>query len=130
MGVKEKLGFKQVESYQNLATYKLDLSPFSKLLIYTPEEIPVVRDKDTAGKSEGLLSQLLQLKQAYKKEGAINNNKIDTKTYETITGQLRVIKTPEEMALLRKAVEISCQGQNEVMKAIRPYVGAGDSRLA
>jgi Xaa-Pro aminopeptidase len=37
-----------------------------------------------------------------------------------ITGGLREIKTPEEKLMIRKAVEISCQGQNEVMKAIRP----------
>jgi Xaa-Pro aminopeptidase len=30
------------------------------------------------------------------------------------------VKTPEEMDLLRKAVEISCMGQNEVMKVVRP----------
>jgi Xaa-Pro aminopeptidase len=40
--------------------------------------------------------------------------------YRQITGKLREIKTPEEMYLLRKAVEISCMGQNEVMKALRP----------
>ena len=119
-GVKEKLGFKQVESIESLSAYNLDLSPFSKLLIYTPEDIPTAAEKDTAGKSAGLFAQLLQLKQAYNKEGAVNSNKIDTKTYVDITGQLRVIKTPEELALLRKAVEISCQGQNEVMKSIRP----------
>lgn len=37
-----------------------------------------------------------------------------------MTANLREIKTPEEMTLLRKAVEISCQGQNEVMKVVRP----------
>jgi Xaa-Pro aminopeptidase len=118
-GVKEKLGFKQVESYVNLASYNLNLSPFSKILIYTPDEIPVVAAKDTAGKSEGLLSQLLHLKQAHKAKD-LSTNKFDTRLYERITGELRVIKTPEEMVLLRKAIEISCQGQNEVMKAIRP----------
>ncbi|HYO20839.1 MAG TPA: M24 family metallopeptidase, partial [Flavisolibacter sp.] len=34
--------------------------------------------------------------------------------------QLREVKTPEEMYLLRKAVEISCMGHNEVMKTLRP----------
>jgi Xaa-Pro aminopeptidase len=40
--------------------------------------------------------------------------------YRDLTASLREIKTPEEMDLIRKAVEISCQGQNEVMKALRP----------
>lgn len=119
-GVKEKLGFKHVESIANFAAYSFDLSPISKILIYTPEEIPAATERDTAGKSSGLFAQLLQLKQAHKKDGVANSSKLDTKTYVNITGQLRVIKTPEELALLRKAVEISCQGQIEVMKAIRP----------
>ncbi|MEI9911406.1 MAG: M24 family metallopeptidase [Bacteroidota bacterium] len=37
-----------------------------------------------------------------------------------MTAKLREIKTPEEKDLIRKAVEISCLGQNEVMKAVRP----------
>src|SRR6185295_9568544 len=43
-----------------------------------------------------------------------------TRAYRQLTGSLREIKTPEELDLLRKAVEISCIGQNEVMKAVRP----------
>jgi Xaa-Pro aminopeptidase len=37
-----------------------------------------------------------------------------------LLAKLREIKTPEEMDLIRKAVEISCRGQNEVMKAVHP----------
>lgn len=119
-GVKEKLGFKQVESFERLASYNFDLSPFATVLMYSPEDIPAPTEKDTVGKSAGLYAQLLHLKQAYKREGAPNSNKIDRKAYVAITGELRSIKTPEELDLLRKAVEISCQGQNEVMKSIRP----------
>ena len=34
--------------------------------------------------------------------------------------KLRMTKSPEELKLLRKAVDVSCQGQVEVMKAMRP----------
>ena len=37
-----------------------------------------------------------------------------------ITSSLRKIKTPEEIAVLRKAVWISAMGHNEVMRAIHP----------
>lgn len=37
-----------------------------------------------------------------------------------LTAALREIKTPEEIALLRKAVQISSNGQEEVMKVIQP----------
>lgn len=119
-GAKEKLGISNVESYAKFASYNFDLTPFAKVLLYTPNDIPAPSAKDTASQTGGLLTQLLQLKQSTKKDAPASNNKIDTKTYEVLTGYLRSVKTPEEMALLRKAVEISCQGQTEVMKAIRP----------
>jgi len=37
--------------------------------------------------------------------------------------ELRAIKTPEELALLRRAIRISAQGQREVMKLMRPDMG-------
>ena len=46
--------------------------------------------------------------------------RFDNRAFRQITGALREIKTQEELVLLRKAVEISCEGQNEVMKAVRP----------
>jgi Xaa-Pro aminopeptidase len=47
-------------------------------------------------------------------------NKYSTSLFRQITGQLREVKTAEELDLLRKAVEISCMGQNEVMRTVRP----------
>ena len=38
-------------------------------------------------------------------------------------GELRAIKTPEELALLRRAVRISAQGQREVLKLLRSEMG-------
>ena len=37
--------------------------------------------------------------------------------------ELRAVKTPEELVLLRRAVRISAQGQREVMKLLRPEMG-------
>jgi len=50
----------------------------------------------------------------------LENMKWNNGLYSSFTNQLRGIKTPEELALLRKAVEISSIGHAEVMKAIRP----------
>jgi len=36
---------------------------------------------------------------------------------------LRVLKTPEELALLRRAIRISAQGQREVLKLVSPDMG-------
>jgi Xaa-Pro aminopeptidase len=50
---------------------------------------------------------------------SLDNIKTAGGWFRKITAGLREIKTPEELVLLRKAVEISCNGQNEVMKAVR-----------
>lgn len=55
-----------------------------------------------------------------KVKSQIAEAKINTLLFDQITGTLRETKTPEELQLLRKAVEISCIGQNEVMKTVRP----------
>ena len=40
--------------------------------------------------------------------------------YRTYTNELRQIKTPEELALMRKAIDISSLAHNEAMKAVKP----------
>ncbi|MFD2246509.1 aminopeptidase P family protein [Pontibacter ruber] len=51
---------------------------------------------------------------------AIPLPKIDTYSLGTLLGEMREEKTEEELALLRKAVTISAQGQIEVMKVMHP----------
>lgn len=53
-------------------------------------------------------------------KNSAGNQKFSTTAFDHITSSLREIKTPEELVLIRKAVEISCRGQNEVMKAVHP----------
>ncbi len=50
----------------------------------------------------------------------IKANPFPTQQYNTIISSLREIKTPEELALLRKSVFISSVAHAEVMKAITP----------
>jgi len=40
--------------------------------------------------------------------------------YRTYTNELRQIKTPEELLLMRKAIDISALAHNEAMKAVKP----------
>lgn len=47
-------------------------------------------------------------------------SRFETGTLSNALDRLREIKTPEEIALLRRAVRISAVGQQEVMKATRP----------
>ncbi|WP_020526378.1 aminopeptidase P N-terminal domain-containing protein [Flexithrix dorotheae] len=45
---------------------------------------------------------------------------LDTYSLNKIMATMREVKSPEEIKLLRKAVDISCIGQAEVMKAMSP----------
>lgn len=116
-GAKEKLGFSMVYNGEQFKDVNIDFNKFSKILYEElPKDVPDSRwDK----------SDLYDLIQLFKTKSAMpermtQQNRFDPRLFSKLTGQLREIKTPEELDLLRKAVEISCQGQNEVMKALRP----------
>ncbi|MDQ3279089.1 MAG: M24B family metallopeptidase, partial [Bacteroidota bacterium] len=94
--------------------FVFDLNRISKVIVdVLPEDV-------RKGRGAGDLYNLLQQFKTKAAIGDTNTAKADHKLFQKITGQLREVKTPEEMYLLRKAVEISCMGHNEVMKTLRP----------
>ncbi len=112
--MKEKLGIQAVYTGDEFKNFTLDLNNFSKILMDR------LADDVSKGRNGGDLYNLIQ---QFKTKASISdekNAKIDVATFNKITSQLREVKTPEELYLLRKAVEISCMGQNEVMKTLRP----------
>jgi len=116
-GAKEKLGFKMAFNGEDFAKLNIDFSKFNKIIL---DRLP----SDVAN-SQRDKADLFDLVQQFKEKSAMpeqlpDQKKFDPRLYREITASLREIKTPEEMLLLRKAVEISCQGQNEVMKVVRP----------
>lgn len=116
-GVKEQLGISMVYNGDDLKNYNLDLSKFDKVLF---EALPLGLEDSKYDKSD-----LYDLVESVKSKAAMpadisKDKKFDRNLYNQLTASLREIKTPEEMDLLRKAVEISCQGQIEVMKLIKP----------
>ena len=113
-GAKEKLGLKTVYNGEDFAKLSLDFSKFDKVIFANfPIDVPDGRDK----------ADLFDLIKTFKQKAGISENfqkdkRFDMQSYFALTRQLREIKTEEELVLLRKAVEISCQGQVEVMKAV------------
>ena len=116
-GAKDKLGLSYVINGKDFNKLAIDLSKFDKVIFdRIPTDI-VNSPRDSA--------DLFDLVKQFREKAAIpedysKDKKYDNRLYREITTALREIKTPEEMDLLRKAVEISCMGQNEVMKAVRP----------
>jgi Xaa-Pro aminopeptidase len=115
-GVKQKLGFSFVINGEEFRNLPIAFERFDKIIFDNfPSDVPNSRDS----------SDLFDLLQQFKQKAAIpadyaSQARYDSRLFRDLTTSLREIKTPEEMELLRKAVEISCMGQNEVMKVVRP----------
>ena len=116
-GAREKLGFTYALNGEDFKNTKIDFSKFDKIIF---DRLP-----DDAGNDRRDNADLADLIDQFKKMANVpadltTDKKFDSRLYRELTGRLREIKTPEEMDLIRKAVEISCRGQNEVMKAVHP----------
>ena len=115
-GAKDKLGIAMAFNGEDFKKFNIDFAKFDKIICdRIPADIADSRDKD----------DLYDLLQQFKQKSGIPEQlalqiKFDNRLYQRLTASLREIKTPEELILIRKAVEISCQGQNEVMKVLRP----------
>jgi Xaa-Pro aminopeptidase len=122
--VKQKINLPQ--DYQN-ALYK-DLGFFKSRASVTNIErmknsFQTKMDANEIYRNNAFIKAIVDIKDSAdieKVKQQIEEAKINTLLFDQITGSLREIKTPEEMSLIRKAVEISCIGQNEVMKTVRP----------
>lgn len=107
-GVKEKLGINMAFNGSDFKDYALDFSKFKNILFSLPQGLEV--PKTESASLGGLIASFI-------KKSNVTGNASPNRAYSKLTGQLREVKTPEEIVMLRKAIEISCEGQNEVMKA-------------
>jgi Xaa-Pro aminopeptidase len=115
-GVKKQLGIMNAYDGDAFKNYTLDFTKFDKILF---EDIPA-DVADSKNDNADLYDLIQQFKQKANIPASLANDKrFSAATYTDLTASLREIKTEQEMALLRKAVEISCVGQQEVMKAVR-----------
>lgn len=122
-GVKKVLGISEAFDNVKFDGYQLDFSSFDKVIF--SDFYNDVRD-DPKDKGD-LYSLIEQFKVKVNYPGANQSLEIepkpanlDTKSLDKIMDNLRGIKTPEEIELLKKAIQISVIGQVEVMKAMKP----------
>lgn len=125
-GVKSQLGLSQAFNGSEFKKYNVDFSKFAEILF-----VDFQNDvRDNARDSADLYSLIEQFKVKVnypKKDAATLNvakeqprNNLNTRGLANLMSDLRGVKTTEELALIRKAVMISCVGQAEVMKAMEP----------
>jgi Xaa-Pro aminopeptidase len=125
-GTKAQLGFDQAFAGSEFKKYNVDFSKFAEILFYDFRND--VRDNARDSADLYSLIEEFKVKVNYPKKDASTlniakeqpKNNLNTRGLYKIMADLRGIKTPEELVMLRKAVLISCVGQAEVMKAIEP----------
>ena len=124
---KEQLGFANVYGGQTFVDEPIDFSKFDKIMFKQFED-----DVRKKGREQPNLYALIeQFKSSINSipmpedkeidaESNATESIVDTKSLRTLMAGLREIKSKEELKLIKKAVEISCVGQIEVMKAMHP----------
>lgn len=125
-GTKTQLGLDQAFNGSEFKKYNVDFSKFAEILFYDFKND--VRDNARDSADLYSLIEEFKVKVNYPRKDASTlnvaqeqpKNNLNTRGLYKLMADLRGIKTPEEVALLRKAVMISCVGQAEVMKAIEP----------
>jgi Xaa-Pro aminopeptidase len=123
-GVKTQLGLNQAFANTEFKKYNVDFTKFKQVLFFDFKN-DVRNDPNDSSDLYDLIEQF-KAKVHYKQnegltvttEPTINN--IDLTSLDRIMDNIRGIKTKEEIDMIRKAVRISCAGQVEVMKAMKP----------
>lgn len=122
-GVKAKLGLQEVFNNKEFKDYRLDFSTFDAVL-FSDFHNDVRDNSRTEGDLYDLIEQFKEKAHYPSTENAISPepvaSNLDTQQLKIIMGTLRGIKTPEEIQLLKRAIDISTIGQREVMKAMHP----------
>jgi Xaa-Pro aminopeptidase len=121
-GAREKLKMQVAYEGPEFENFPIDFSKYDKVLFY--DFFNDVRDTDEKGDLFDLIEQFKQ-KVGYTKTNLNvtiepKKNNIDLVSLDGLMKKLRGIKSPEEIELLRKAINISAVGQVEAMKSIRP----------
>ena len=122
-GVKEQLGFTLAFNNTEFRKYGVDFTKFASVLFFDFKN-DVRNDPRDSSDLYDLIAQF-KAKAHYPETTPTlatepQKNNLDKRSLGMFLGQLRMIKTPEELVLLKKAVKVSCQAQIEVMKAMKP----------
>ena len=110
-GAKRQLGFESVLLNTAFDAVKLPIHQLKWVYFQVPE---AMEEKDTS-KTNNLNGLYLKMSER------VEENQVGSKrTLSVIMAHLRQQKTKEELLLLRKAIDITCEAQIELMKNIHP----------
>lgn len=111
-GVSEQLEFKVVLPGEEFKNLPVDLSWYKKVLVSNIRE-DIKDNEDSSG-------DLYSLKAQLSNKSARAGVKIESFPLSEIMAGLRQVKQPEELELMRKAIDITVLAQKELMRALEP----------
>jgi len=134
-GVQDELGFRVVYNGGEFTSYDIDFSKFDKIIFkdFKNDVRDTRNDADlydliTVFKEKVSFDLLNLTNTTNDKIYNETKKRIDTKSLNGFMATLREIKTPDELVLLKKAVEISAVGQLEIMKAMHPNMSETEAQ--
>jgi Xaa-Pro aminopeptidase len=124
LGTKEQLGIQQAFNNTEFKKYNVNFASFDQILFFDFQNDVRNEPRDSSDLYD--LIEQFKVKVNYPRKDALSvqreqpQNNLNTRGLYRIMAELRGVKTPEEIDMIRKAVTISCVGQVEVMKAMKP----------
>lgn len=106
---REELEIKLVKDNADFLKDKFDSQQFKRVFYAEPEALET-QDTSETDNLNGLIYQF--------KKGLNDVSSIESRHLMVMMARLRQVKTEEELVLLRKAITITCEAQNELMKQI------------
>jgi len=123
-GTKNLLGLEQSFNNTEFKKYNVDFNKFDQVMFY--DFFNDVRDNPSDSSDLYSLIEDFKVKVNYESKNNLTVSREQRKNNLNLTAldgymrALRGVKTEEELEMIRKAVLVSCQGQIEVMKALKP----------
>lgn len=109
----EKLGFEKVLSNKEFKSIELHMDKF-EFITYS---LPTESLKDDPFDKEDMYNLRQQFEAHLFKA---KDNMVKRGEYAVYMARLREVKTEEELVLMRRAIDITCQAQTELLRALEP----------
>ena len=123
-GAKQSLQLKEVLENTDFGDFNLRLEAYEHIMVLNLRtDVLDTRNKADLFDLNRIFGE--KVNQTLTPLNAVENKmkvQLDFAQLETYMNKLREVKEEEELALLRKAIKISCIGQIEVMKAMHPHI--------
>ncbi len=111
-GVFAQLGLKNVFINKQFADFEINFPKLDSVLYF-----PFTNDVRDNPNDKGDLYSLIK---HFQDKLLVQKTKTNTSKLPVFMASLREIKQPEELVLMRKAIDITCEAHKEVMQALQP----------